>query len=73
MPVPFATFMVLSHCSQMFGVKCTPRAPLLDNIASVLATAYRLLARGVIHNVQLQSLHVEMVAICANDLVQPID
>ena len=72
-PVPFATFLTLSHCSKIFGLRCAPRDPLLDNIASVLATYYMLSALGVIERSHMQQIHDYVDESCSHDFVQPGD
>jgi ribonuclease HI len=70
-PVPFCSFNVLSHGATLFKVDRAPRDPLLDNVASVLSTAYMLQRRGVISEGMLNSVQEEINSLCADDMVTP--
>ena len=59
-PVPFCSYVILSHCSKLFRTGCAPRDPLLDNIAAVLSTAYMLQRRGVIDEGQIKHVQHEI-------------
>ena len=47
-PAPFCSNLILTHCCSIFGVRAALRDLRLDNVASVLATAFRLHASGSI-------------------------
>ena len=70
-PIPFCSFGVLSHCSHLFRVHLSPRDPLFDNIASVIATTMMLLRRGIVSRAHISGLQSRIAQLSSEDIWLP--
>ena len=59
-PLTFCDSRILCHCSTLFGIRSQLRDSFLDNVAAVLATAFRLQGRGSIDMGMLTRWAAEM-------------